>query len=155
MSDRSSCRLSNLEAHLGYWLRHVSNHVSGDFARALQARQFSVAEWVALRQLYDHPNVSSGALAELLGVTRGAISKILDKLEDKGLVARVTRAEDKRSQALSLTQEGLRLLPELAELADENDAHHFDCLDPHEQAQLRKLLQKLAQVRQWNDVPLD
>ena len=43
--------LSALETHLGYWLRRVSNRVSGAFAQALHAKQVSVAEWVMLRHL--------------------------------------------------------------------------------------------------------
>lgn len=153
MHERSS--LPGLEAHVGYWLRLASNHVSGSFARSLQARRVTVAEWVALRQIYDHPNIASSALAELLGMTRGAISKILDKLEAKGLIERVTRPEDKRSQRLVLTPHGRHLLPELAALADKNDACYFDCLDARERAQLRNLLKKLARIHQWTDVPVD
>ena len=47
---------SALEVHLGYWMRRISNHVSSAFAKALQARQVSVAEWVVLRELYDSAN---------------------------------------------------------------------------------------------------
>ena len=42
-----------LEKHLGYWLRRVSNAVSGEFARALQEKQISVAEWVLLSVLSE------------------------------------------------------------------------------------------------------
>ena len=140
---------------MGYWLRHVSNHISGSFAGALHARHFTVAEWVALRRLYDSPDLTSAELAALLGMTRGAISKVLDKLDAKDLIERVTRPEDKRSQRLSLTPEGRRILPELAALADKNDAYFFACLNARDQAQLRNLLQKLARAHQWNDVPVD
>lgn len=88
-------------------------------------------------------------------MTRSAISKVLDKLVAKGLILRVTRPEDKRSQRLSLTQAGKRLLPELAALADQNDAHYFACLDAEEQAQLKHLLQKLSEMHQRTDVPVD
>lgn len=155
MNDRSPYPLSNLETHLGYWLRRISNHVSGTFARALQDRQFTVAEWVALRQLYDHSDIASAELATRLGMTRGAISKVLDKLEAKGLIERVTRPEDKRSQRLSLTLQGQRILPELAELADHNDQYFFSCLSTAEQEQLARLMRKISQVHQWNDVPID
>ena len=155
MNDDSCQSFSNLEEHLGYWLRYVSNHVSDSFANALQARHFTVAEWVALRRLYDHPDIASAELADLLGMTRGAISKILDKLEAKGLIERVTRAEDKRSQSLFLTPQGHGILPELAQIADENDAYFFDCLESQEQTQLRRLLLKLVQKHQWQDVPID
>ena len=43
--------MAGLETHLGYWLRRVSNHVSGAFARALQQRNVSVAEWVVLVEI--------------------------------------------------------------------------------------------------------
>lgn len=155
MKKNTSRPLSSLDTHLGYWLRLVSNHVSGSFAKALYARQFTVAEWVTLRQIYDHPDIASVELAKLLGMTRGAISKILDKLEAKGLIERAVREEDKRSQRLSLTMQGRNVLPRLAQTADKNDAHYFDCLDVHEQAQLRELLQKLSRIHQWNNVPFD
>ena len=52
--------VSDLTAHLGYWLRYVSNHVSHAFARKVEARGVTVAEWVLLRQLLE----SGGARAE-------------------------------------------------------------------------------------------
>jgi hypothetical protein len=39
---------SELTAHLGYWLRFVSNHVSLAFARKLESRGVTVADWVVL-----------------------------------------------------------------------------------------------------------
>lgn len=46
-------RASPLESHLGYWLRFVSNHVSSRFENVLADHDISVAEWVAMRSLYD------------------------------------------------------------------------------------------------------
>ena len=40
---------SALDAHLGYWLRFVSNHVSLGFSQKLAAREVTLAEWVLLR----------------------------------------------------------------------------------------------------------
>ena len=147
--------LPDLEAHLGYWLRRVSNHVSGEFARSLQSRNISVAEWVALRHLYDWQDVTPGELAQFMGVTRGAVSKVLDKLEGKGWLTHETKPEDHRVQVLSLTLAGTRLLPELAEMADANDKKHFDCLSHEERNALKTLLQKLTEVHQWRDVPVE
>ncbi len=42
-----------LSAHLGYWLRFVSNHVSYAFARKLANKDVTAAEWVVLHELYD------------------------------------------------------------------------------------------------------
>ena len=59
---------SDLETHLGYWLRFVSNHVSHAFSLKLQARDVTVAEWVVLRELFDPANGTS--LPELLARRR-------------------------------------------------------------------------------------
>ncbi|MGO8789102.1 MAG: MarR family winged helix-turn-helix transcriptional regulator [Terriglobia bacterium] len=147
--------LPRLEAHLGYCLRQVSNHVSGAFARALYARHVSVAEWVALCCVHDVKDMTPGKLANALGLTRGAISKVLDKLEAKNWTARATKLEDSRIQFISLTPRGRRVLPKLTELADRNEEKFFGCLGPDEQAALRRLLQKLTEFHQFQDIPID
>ncbi len=146
---------SKLESHLGYWLRRVSNAVSGAFARALQERQTSVAEWVLLRELHGRGQTSHGELADRLGLTRGAVSKIVDKLDAKGWVQTDAKEGDSRFRLLSLTRAGRRNLPVLAEIADQNDAHYFDCLSSSEKSVLRALLIKLADHNHIHDVPTE
>jgi DNA-binding MarR family transcriptional regulator len=155
MPARPRSALPALDAHLGYWLRRVSNEVSGAFARALSSERVSVAEWVALRLLFDETKRTPGDLAELTGMTRGAVSKVLDKLEAKALVTRSGNPEDNRVQWLSLTRSGRRLAPKLAKLADRNDARFFDCLNASERTTLRKLLERLTDFHRIGEVPVD
>jgi DNA-binding MarR family transcriptional regulator len=146
---------SPLETHLGYWLRRVSNRVSAEFARALQSRGVSVAEWVALSEIGQRAETRPAELADALGMTRGAISKVLDKLEARDWIARRELAEDHRVQLLSLTRQGRRALPQLAEIADRNDARFFDCLDAGERVELRRLLAKLSEFHHIHDIPVE
>ena len=157
MSSLSRTKPGNptLEAHLGYWLRRVSNRVSGAFARALQEKDVSVAEWVVLSQIHDRADVRPAELADTLGLTRGAVSKVLDKLAEKKWITRRTLEADNRGQVLSLTQPGRRVLPELREIADGNDRRFFDCLDATEKAALGRLLRKLAAFHEIRDVPME
>jgi len=148
-------RASDLELHLGYWLRRVSNHVSGAFARALQRRRTSVAEWVMLCHVQERPGITPGGLAEALDLTRGAVSKVIDKLEAKNWIARSTKPGDNRVQLLSLTRWGNRILPQLADIADQNDREFLDGLEADERANLRRLLGKLAEFHQIRDVPIE
>ncbi len=144
-----------LESHLGYWLRRVSNAVSGSFSRALNEKQTSVAEWVLLRELHERGQTSPGELADSLGLTRGAVSKIVDKLDAKGWIQTEAKEGDSRFRLLSLTRAGRRSLPVLAEIADQNDARYFDCLSAREKATLRELLAKLADHNHIHDVPTE
>jgi DNA-binding MarR family transcriptional regulator len=148
-------RASSLEVHLGYWLRRVSNHVSGAFARALQTRQTSVAEWVVLCHVQERPGITPGELAEALALTRGAVSKVIDKLEGKNWITGSTKPEDNRVRLFSLTRRGSRVLPELAEIADRNDQTSFDALEAGERATLRRLLAKLVDYHQIGAVPIE
>lgn len=144
-----------LDSHLGYWLRRVSNAVSGSFSRALNEKQTSIAEWVLLRELHDRGQTSPGELADSLGLTRGAVSKIVDKLDAKGWIQTDAKKNDSRFRLLSLTRAGQRSLPVLAEIADQNDAQYFDCLSAREKSVLRALLIKLADHNHIHDVPTE
>ena len=146
---------SQLESHLGYWLRRVSNAVSGSFARSLQARQTSVAEWVLLRHLHDRKHATPGELADALTMTRGAISKIIDKLQAKQWIRSRIKPEDNRVQVLSLTAVGRRVVPDLAKIADHNDDQFFAFLNTRERHLLRDLLIKLANHHHIRNVPFE
>lgn len=147
--------VSDLTEHTGYWLRMVSNAVSQDFARRVAGEGVTVAEWTFLRSLYDIEAMSPSALADGLGMTRGAISKLADRLVDKGLIARVDDPDDRRAQSLSLTTAGRRKVPVLAQIADCNDADYFSVLSVEERSAFDNLLKVLAGRRGLKTVPLD
>lgn len=145
----------DLERHLGYWLRRVSNHVSGEFAQALRTRRTSVAEWVVLCRVGERPGTTPGELAEALRLTRGAVSKVIDKLEAKQWIVGATKPEDNRVRLYSLTRRGSRVLPELVAIADRNDEAFFDVLKAGERATLRRLLSILVERHSLNVVPIE
>lgn len=147
--------LPDLEDHLGYWLRRVSNAVSGTFARSLQEKQTSVAEWVLLREIHKRGQAAPGELADNLGLTRGAVSKIVDKLEMKRWVLVSAKEGDSRYRMLSLTRTGQRSLPLLAAIADQNDETYFHCLSTKERTTLRQLLVKLSEDNEIHDAPTE
>ncbi|MGE4218368.1 MAG: MarR family winged helix-turn-helix transcriptional regulator [Alphaproteobacteria bacterium] len=147
--------VSPLDAHLGYWLRYVSNHVSHAFARKLAQRGVTTAEWVVMRALYDRVSLSPSALAEALGMTRGAITKLADRLVAKSLLRRERVRGDQRYQALLLTPDGRDLVPDLAALADANDAEFFGHLAPAERSALETALKEIVQRHALGAVPTD
>lgn len=148
-------RVSNLEDHTGYWLRLVSNHVSQAFAKRIEARGISVAEWVVLRILFDQEAESPSAIANRLGMTRGAITKVADKLIAKKLIARAADPEDGRAQVLSLTAKGRRMVPELAMLADQNDSDFFGHLGTADRKALTRILKEVAAGQKLTAAPVD
>jgi DNA-binding MarR family transcriptional regulator len=146
---------SDLAAHLGYWLRYVSNHVSQAFARKVEAHGVTVAEWVLMRQLLDEEALAPSRLAERMGMTRGAVSKLADRLIAKSLLVRTADPQDGRAQTLSLTRAGRSMAPKLAALADINDAEFFDHLAPKDRAALLRTLRDIVERRHLKSLPID
>lgn len=146
---------SDLTDHLGYWLRYVSNHVSQAFARKVEAHGVTVAEWVLMRQLLDEEALAPSRLAERMGMTRGAISKLADRLIAKFMLVRAADLKDGRAQTLSLTPVGRALVPKLAALADANDAEFFDHLAPGDRAALLRILRKIVAKCGLRSLPVD
>jgi DNA-binding MarR family transcriptional regulator len=154
MKNTSTTPVSPLDAHLGFWMRFVSNQVSAEFARAVEARGVSVSEWVALRTLFDAPESTHGALVAALGMTKGAVSKVVSRLQDKGLVTRAAHDADARAQLLALTRAGRALVPALARDADANDQRFFGHLSAKQRRELMALLQEMVRVHQLVQVPV-
>jgi DNA-binding MarR family transcriptional regulator len=146
---------SDLTSHLGYWLRHVSNHVSHAFARKLESRDVTVAEWVVMRELYGANALAPSRLADKLRLTRGAISKLAERLISKELVMRASDASDGRAHTLALTAKGRSLIPKLAALADRNDAEFFDHLTAQERATIERILKEIVKIRGLKAIPVD
>jgi len=146
---------SPLEAHLGFWLRSVSNHVSSRFRLLLEARGCTVTDWVALRTLFDRTETSHAELIHALGMTKGATSKVISRLEEKGLAKRLLAAGSAREQTLKLTAKGRQLVPRLAALADENETHFFGHLAERERKALMDTCRTLVAYHGFQSPPLD
>jgi len=151
----STFRPSELTEHLGFWLRIVSNHVSHMFAAKLAGKGVTAAEWVMLRTLYGKNPTPPSRVADEMGMTRGAITKLADRLISKSLIIRKADTDDGRGQTLQLTPRGRSLVPELALLADTNDAEFFGGLSKADRGTLERLLRRLADQGQMTTMPID
>jgi DNA-binding MarR family transcriptional regulator len=153
--DVACSGISELESHLGFWVRYVSNHVSSRFQGSVEACGVSVSEWVALRQLFKTGACPPSELIETLGMTKGAVSKIVTRLQAKGLVERAAIGNDSRAQQVLLTKAGRKLVPTLASLADRNDEIFFGHLHPGKRDELMVILKKIVRLHQFQQVPVE
>jgi len=147
--------ISDLESHTGYWLRLVSNHVSHAFRLKMESSGVTVAEWVVMRAMFDADGLHPSELAESLSLTRGAVSKLCDRLAVKGFVMCKSEKHDRRYQVLHLTAAGRKLVPTLAALADQNDKEFFGHLGRKEQALLVATLKAIVRGRDLKGAPVD
>src|SRR5262249_6311532 len=71
------------------------------------------AQSQVLFRLAEHPGSHMGDIAKAFGVTLPAVTHIVDRLEEKGLVVRGDHPADRRVYVLDLTRSGKALVEEL------------------------------------------
>jgi len=154
--QKDKIEASQLTKHAGFWMRRVSNGVSHAFARKLEASGVTVAEWVVMREMYGgNDTTSPSVVAELTGLSRGAVSKLISRLQAKGLVTRKESATDRRYQDIELTRKAVEMVPRLARLADENDEEFFGVLTQAERKELGEILKKIAALHKLTQMPVE
>ncbi len=131
------------EESVGFLMRQTVEFLS----RSLDARMIEYgltdAQWRPLLLLSLHAESTASQLARSVGCDTGATTRMLDRLEDKGLLRRVRSTDDRRVQRLELTDEGRKaaaVVPYV--IADVLNAHLAD-LTRAEVEQLRGLLERV------------
>jgi DNA-binding MarR family transcriptional regulator len=121
----------------------------------VEAKGVTVAEWVVMREMLQTGPINPSQLAERLGMTRGAISKLVERLCRKKFVQRTAAGRDRRYQSVTLTSVGMALVPKLARLADDNDREFFSHLTTEQQHDLVRVLKDIVYRHGWKDAPVN
>lgn len=97
--------------------------------------------------------VSIGQLADMLGVTDATASELVDRLERRGLAIRSHRLDDRRVVESQLSEEGARLLAEIAGARREVLRRALSVLTGDELAEFDNLLRVMAERLPAPDPP--
>ncbi len=93
-------------------------------------------------------SVSAGALAQATGLTSGAMTTALDRLEGAGYARRVRDAEDRRRVLVEVTAKALR---DAGRFYGEHQAQSERVYQRYSEKQLELLLQFVREGREFNE----
>ena len=123
-------------------LVHVfSNLIGRAFYGPLQARHhLSVQHWRILLTLAHRTGATAAEIIARWALQPMSVSRAIRELEQRGLIVRRIRSNDRRSQKLFLTRKGRRVYDTV--VPDANARYHdvVDCLPPAERARLARAL---------------
>lgn len=91
---------------VGYLMRRILNLVGQDVERELESTGLTNAQWMPLFKLYRGCANTVAELARECNHDAGSTTRMLDRLEAKGLCQRVRSQEDRRVVHIELTPEG-------------------------------------------------
>jgi len=101
------------------------------------------AQWKVLFRLSRTPGLRQVELADILDVEPITLSRIVDRLQEAGLVERVADPADRRAWRLQVTDEAQPLIVKLRQLAELLVAEAFDGLGTDEINAMRSSLERI------------
>lgn len=112
-------------------------------------------QYAALARIADAPGLDQATLAGLIAYDRSTIGGVVDRLVEKGLVAREISRKDRRARELRITDTGAAILKKIAPAVAETQRILLSGLGEKEAAQFMKLLKKaIAALNDLSRAPM-
>jgi DNA-binding MarR family transcriptional regulator len=137
-----------LEREIYLLLQHVSGELIHELATLLKPAGITPEQYHALRILREAgpDGTPLSAVAERSPAGDPDVTRLIDRLEQRGLARRARDAVDRRVVTVRITTEGGRLLDQLEEPVAKLHSRQLGPLGDRGLRDLRKLLQRVAAV---------
>lgn len=131
------------EQHIGYLLRQTAHLSHTIYNKKLEKEGISVSQDSVLSLLYRSNGLTQKELQQALYIQASSLTKLIDILEKKGLVTRISHPEDARYKLISLTEVGSSLKNQLWSVKTEAEKEITKGLSIQEIEVLTQLLIRL------------
>jgi DNA-binding MarR family transcriptional regulator len=131
------------DEYLFYLLTQVANRRNRDFAPALGTVGLSIPEWRAMSVMNRLDGCLMSELAEFTTVDRTTLTRTVDQLVRRGLVARHASERDRRQVMVALTDQGDRCFQSAVDALKAYNTRVLNGLSEREIRTLRALLQRI------------
>ena len=101
------------EESIGYLLRTTVSTLMRAAETAMRPHGLTSVQWAPLMIISRGGNPTAASLARDLNTDTGAMTRMLDRLEAKGLLMRTRSATDRRVVELTLTDQGRELTTQI------------------------------------------
>ena len=140
---RSKSGLPDRQRELGYLVGRLAAAMRTGLGRELAPFNVNSAQWAILEACYEGEGDTLTSLSRAIPIDSASISRQVDRLVRAGLVRRRRSTRDRRLVNLILTDAGNRLVPELTERVQANNAKFLAGIAEHEQRAVLRTLQRM------------
>ncbi len=131
--------------HPGVLLHDIARLFRRQFGSQLQDLALTEPQWRALGAINRFEGLSQSQLADFLGIGRAPLGKLIDRLEQEGMVLRRADADDRRSKRLFLSDDGKTLANKIRRRYRRFQQQLLDFLDPETLAEMDVVLKSIYQ----------
>lgn len=133
------------EESIGYILRKTLSVLTRAAETEMQSCGLTAVQWAPLMIISRARNPTAASLARDLNTDTGAMTRMLDRLEAKGLLVRKRSQSDRRVVELALTDEGRVAAAVIPHHLARVYNSHLRGFSPEEYASLKQLLKRIVQ----------
>jgi DNA-binding MarR family transcriptional regulator len=130
-------------ASLGLLLIDTGRLLRKRFEQNVRGTGLTRAQWQVLKEIYLKEGLNQGALAELLEVEPITVGRLVDRLEQAGLIERRPHPTDRRAWSLYLLPAAHPLLETLKHIGGETRAELLQGMNDTEIDEAMRLLAKM------------
>ena len=141
--------LAELSGAVSYYMRMLTRWVSRDLERKLGALPVArgTGKITTLYLIKNHPGISASKIVEFTSKDAPAMTRMIDKMVEDGLIRRFADPEQRRRQKLEITEYGEEVLSRVREIVRAEREDIFWMLDDAEHAEVVRLLRKIANAQ--------
>lgn len=136
--------LSDMYQRPGFLLRRAHQISAAVFESACADVGLTQAQYGVLMAVHSAPDIDQSRLARALAFDKVTVLRVLQGLEERGLVVRAVSVGNRRQMAVRLSSQGKRLLKKTERPVRLAYEQLMAPLNPHEAEQLIGLLQRLT-----------
>ncbi len=146
MTDQSTLeRRTPTADDLGKCVAGLVNAVARGTEEQIEPWGFSALEFSVLGVCRSAGSTTVTGLAEVIPIDSGRISRIVNKLYNRGLISRRRLASDRRVVKLQLSEDGLDLVPRLVQLVEDYNKMLLAGISVEDQARFVAVCHKIIE----------
>jgi DNA-binding MarR family transcriptional regulator len=143
MSQPYNVKNFSREENIGYLLKRVGTQLRIAFDRALAEYDMTHAQIGIFFRLLHGSAQTAAELARETMTDTGSMTRMLDRLEEKGFVQRTRSHEDRRVVQVELTAKGKQLGDQMTQVVIDGLNHHLRGFSAAEIAQFKDFLRRM------------
>ena len=142
---KTSDQIRNVrQSSFGWMVQRLARQLEEDMTARLSGIGISIQQFAILMRVLEGDGLSQVEIGEIFAMPAYVISRALDGLEAKKMIARRPHPTSRRAHLICPDQVGIALAAELSKVVQEVNRELCAPLSPAERAQFGELLQKLV-----------
>lgn len=123
----------------------LSHHFNNACCTKEQCEDFSLIDYLALRSIQSQPQCSIQTIACTLGFTKSGATRVIKRLERRGLISIGIHSEDARIKCVALTDAGQECMASVSDFQSQRIEQLLKKMGPEASQQLLSGIQALMQ----------